>query len=77
MLKQCAQGACTRQKFDSKVIEEGWLAANDITQTYYEENKDKLQQRASLLKDFDDEEFIQTGTVKELLHDFGLRYKQG
>ena len=43
-----------KHKFDTKVIEDGWNACSDITKEYYLENKDKLYQTASLLKDFSD-----------------------
>ena len=66
-----------KNKFDKKVLEDGWLADNEITQQYYEQNNERLQQSASLIKDFSDQEFLKEGTMKQLLHDFGTRYKRG
>jgi hypothetical protein len=43
-----------KHRFEKKVVEEGWLAANNKTQEYYEENKDKLINTESLLKDLKD-----------------------
>jgi hypothetical protein len=37
-----AYGMAGKHRFDKHVIEEGWLAANNITQRYYDENKEKL-----------------------------------
>jgi hypothetical protein len=61
-----------KNKFDMKVVECGWLAANNISQAYYEENKQKIEQSTSLLKDFTDPEFLKNGTVRQLLQDFGM-----
>ena len=63
-----AHGMMAKSKFDTIVIEEGWLAANDITQSYYEENKDKLHSSASLLRDFTDQEFLESGTAVSYTH---------
>ena len=62
-----AYGMNAKCKFDHKVIEEGWNASNQITQAYYEENNDKLQKAAGLLRDFSDPDFLEKGTVKQLL----------
>jgi len=72
-----AHGMAARSKFDSKVIEPGWLAINSITQAYVEENEKNLAASASLLRDFTDPEFLKTGTQKQLLMDFFMRYKRG
>ena len=36
----CTHSMNAKNKFDSKIIEEGWNAGNDMTQNYYEDNKD-------------------------------------
>jgi len=66
-----------KNKFDTTVIQEGWLAENDITQSYYLENKDRLHNSAQLVRDFDDQEFLKNGTLKQLQMDFFMRYKRG
>ena len=43
-----------KNQFDCTVITEGWLAENDITQSYYLHNKDRLHNSAQLIRDFDD-----------------------
>ena len=58
-----------------KVIEEGWLAGNEESQEYYRQNNAKINRNVSLLRDFDDLEWTEQATVKEVLHDFGMRYK--
>ena len=71
-----AHGMAARRKFDSKVIEPGWLAINSITQAYVEENEKNLAASASLLRDFSDPEFLNTGTeaaLTRLLHEIQER----
>jgi len=36
-------GYLARHRFDIKVVEDGWLSANNISQNYYEENNQRLQ----------------------------------
>ena len=67
---ECAHGVAAKNKFDSIVIMEGWHAENDLTQTYYDENKDQLQSAASLIKNLKDPEFHKNGTLEQLHMDF-------
>ena len=61
---ESAHGLAAKNKWDTKVIEDGFLSENEITTAYVEENEKRLHASASLLKDFNDPDFLEKGTQK-------------
>ena len=62
-------------KYNSIVIEDAWTPVNSAAKIYCEENEARLRRKASIKKDLLDPDFQKTGTFKELLQDFGIKYK--
>ena len=57
-------------------MQDGWILSNKITEDYYHDNKVKLIKSASLMKDLTDANFTDIATVRDLLYDFGAKYKR-
>ena len=70
-------GSKSKQNYDTRAIEDGWLAANDQSQLYYEENKARLLGNLLLIKDLNDAKVVTAMKFNDILYDFGARYKKG
>jgi len=62
-------------KFESKIIEEGWLAENEWTQAYIDNNEERLRSADQLLLDFTKPEVRRETKISKVVHDFGMRYE--
>ena len=70
-------GSKAKVQFDMKVVEYGWNPIDQKTKEYYDKNKAKIEQNKTLVKDFSDCEASDEVKFKEILYDFGSRYKKG
>ena len=59
------------------MIKDEWDTVGDLTTDYVNLNKAKVVENASLLIDFNDTKTLLDVTVKQMVNDFGSRYKTG
>ena len=76
-LISAANGPKAKGLFEARVIQDNWLACNDKSQDYYEDNRQKIEAAVGMIKNPSDLEFQEKGTFKELKHDFSMRYFKG
>ena len=71
----CPTGNAALPKMESIVIDDHWLPNNEPAKIYTRDNETRLRQKAAIKKDLNDAEFKKSGTLKEIINDFGAKYK--
>ncbi|MEC8429324.1 MAG: hypothetical protein VXZ35_12890, partial [Pseudomonadota bacterium] len=70
-------GPNARGLFDQRVIQDKWSPVNGETQTYYLQNKETIQNAQGMIKDLTNLQFHKEGTIKDIKHDYAMRYLKG
>ena len=65
------------KRLEAICIAEHWDPQNTAATRYCEDNEARLRTKAAIKKNPEDAEFQKSGTHKDVLFDFGAKYKSG
>ena len=76
-IKEYRCGPLAKSLFDARVVQQNWIPYNSISKAYYEQYYKQIESSFSMIKDLTDSDFKEKGTLKEIKHDFSMRYFKG